>query len=96
MLDPDVVNTSIQKRRTPMPEEKSNDAVPKIRTGQGSSELPRKEWERRFRMRFYDPAFEVAQPEIDRLADIAWEAYQDDRKSPRTCKAGAEFADPRA
>jgi multimeric flavodoxin WrbA len=77
-----------------MPKEKSSNAVPKIRTGQGSSELPRKEWERRFRMRFYDPAFDVAQAEIDRLADIAWEAYQDDRKSPRTRKAGAEFADP--
>ena len=32
--------------------------------------------------------------EIDRLAQVAWEAYDDHRKSPRTRKAGPEFEDP--
>ena len=32
--------------------------------------------------------------EIARLTDIAWEAYEDGRKSARTRKAGPEFADP--
>jgi hypothetical protein len=28
------------------------------------------------------------------LAEIAWEAYDDHRKTPRSRKAGPEFADP--
>src|SRR5438045_9526412 len=67
---------------------------PKVRTGQGSTQLTREEFARRFKEHFYDPAFAVAQTEIERLLGIAWEAYQDHRKSPRTRKAGAEFADP--
>ena len=67
---------------------------PKLRTGQGSTMLSRDEFERRWKQQFYDPAFEKAQSEIDLLAGIAWEAYNDHRKSPRTRKAGPEFADP--
>jgi multimeric flavodoxin WrbA len=32
--------------------------------------------------------------EIDRLADIAWDGYENSRKSPRTRPAGPGFADP--
>ena len=32
--------------------------------------------------------------ELERACDIAWDAYQDKRKAPRTRKAGVEFADP--
>src|SRR5712675_1442122 len=67
---------------------------PKLRTGQGSTMLSRDEFERRWKQQFYDPAFEKAQSEIDLLAGIAWEAYNDHRKSPRIRKAGSEFADP--
>ena len=67
---------------------------PKVRSGQGSTVLSRDEFERRWKQQFYDPAFEKAQSEIDLLAGIAWEAYNDHRKSPRTRKAGPEFADP--
>ena len=48
----------------------------------------------RFRERFYDPAFERADADVDKLAEIAWQAYQDSRKSPRTRAAGEGFADP--
>ena len=67
---------------------------PRVRTGQGSTRLSREEFQRRWKQRFYDPAFAVEKESIDRLAEIAWQAYEDHRKSPRTRKAGPEFADP--
>jgi multimeric flavodoxin WrbA len=48
----------------------------------------------RYRARCFDPAFDVAESEIDRLVDIAWQGYIEGRKTPRTTKAGPEFADP--
>jgi multimeric flavodoxin WrbA len=48
----------------------------------------------RFRERFYDPAFDGSLAEIERLAEIAWQAYEDSRKSPRTRAAGEDFEDP--
>jgi multimeric flavodoxin WrbA len=68
--------------------------TPKVRTGQGSTKLTREEFDRRWKEQFYDPAFEIARSQVNQLADIAWEAYQGQRKSPRTRKAGPEFADP--
>src|SRR2546423_15657027 len=67
---------------------------PRVRTGQGSTRLSREEFQRRWKQRFYDPAFAAEKESIDRLAEIAWQAYEDHRKSPRTRKAGPEFADP--
>ncbi|HEY1771097.1 MAG TPA: NAD(P)H-dependent oxidoreductase [Chthoniobacterales bacterium] len=67
---------------------------PKVRTGQGSFRLNREEFKRRWKEHFSDPAFSAEAESIDRLAEIAWLAYEDRRKSPRTCKAGPEFADP--
>src|SRR2546421_12787409 len=67
---------------------------PKVRTGQGSTRLSREEFQRRWKERFYDPAFAAEKESIDRLAEIAWQAYEDYRKSPRTRKAGPEFAGP--
>jgi multimeric flavodoxin WrbA len=67
---------------------------PKVRTGQGSTRLPKAEFQRRWKERFADPAFDPEREKIDRLAEIAWEAYDDHRKSPRTRKAGPGFADP--
>jgi hypothetical protein len=68
--------------------------APTVRKGQGTWPLPREEFERRYRERFYDPAFDASRGEIDRLLDIAWQAYCDSRKTPRTRKAGPGFADP--
>jgi multimeric flavodoxin WrbA len=66
----------------------------RVRTGQGSVALTKEEFRERFLRRHGDPAFEKVREELDRVIDVAWEAYQDDRKSPRTRKAGKGFADP--
>jgi multimeric flavodoxin WrbA len=65
-----------------------------VRKGQGDVKLTREEFERRLRGRFYDPAFESVEAEISRILEVAWHGYDDYRKSPRTRKAGAGFADP--
>jgi multimeric flavodoxin WrbA len=68
--------------------------MPEVRTGQTPTKLTKKEYLKRWRQRFYDPAFEQRDAELDRIAEIAWEAYDDSRKAPRTRKAGPGFADP--
>jgi multimeric flavodoxin WrbA len=68
--------------------------VADVRKGQGDVKLAREEFERRLRERFYDPAFETASREIDRIADIAWKVYDEYHKSPLKRKAGPGFADP--
>src|SRR5215468_10717990 len=66
-----------------------------VRKGQAAdSKLSREEFTRRFRESFYDPAFDSLQSEIDRLAAVAWDGYENSRKSPRTRKAGPGYADP--
>ena len=66
----------------------------KPRTGQAPPPLSRDEFRKRFEQSFYDPAFEKAKDSIAKLEAIAWDAYVDDRKAPRTAKAGPGFADP--
>ena len=56
--------------------------------------LDKAEFARRVRRRFYDPAFKSVGQEIERIIDIAWDAYNDSRKSPITKPAGAGYADP--
>ena len=72
----------------------ADEQVPEVRTGQGSTKISRDEFRRRWRERFYDPAFDAVSAEIDRIADVAWASYDEYRKSPRTRKAGPGFADP--
>jgi multimeric flavodoxin WrbA len=68
--------------------------MPKVRKGQDGSALTREEFAARFRAQFHDPAFDSLQTEIERLLAVAWDGYEHSRKSPRTRKAGAGFADP--
>ncbi len=68
--------------------------TPRVRKGQVADKLSRQAFGERFRERFIDPAFEVEGDAIDRLEAIAWEAYSDGRKSPRTRAAGNGFAQP--
>jgi len=68
--------------------------IPKVRTGQPSTKLSKDEFLLRWRQNFYDPAFEKREDALKALGEIAWEAYDDSRKSPRTRKAGSGFADP--
>lgn len=66
----------------------------RVVTGQGNFTLSREEMKKRFLERFYDPAFEKTSPELERIAELAWQAYDEYRKSPRGRPAGAQFADP--
>jgi multimeric flavodoxin WrbA len=75
-------------------ERQSRPALPRVRKGQGDVKLTREEFERRIGERFYDPAFDAVRAEIDRVIDVAWDGYDKYRKSPRTRKAGPDFADP--
>ncbi len=68
--------------------------VPEPRKGMPNPRLPENEFKRRFRAQFPDPAFEPLDAELTRITEAAWDAYEQSRKSPRTRKAGAEFADP--
>jgi multimeric flavodoxin WrbA len=65
-----------------------------IRKGQGDVKLTREEFERRLRARFYDPEFAGVEAQLQAVADVAWRAYDEYRKSPRTRNAGPGFADP--
>ena len=65
-----------------------------VRKGQASVKLSREEFERRLRQRFYDPAFDAVAADVDRVVETAWKTYDEYRKTPRTRKAGPEFADP--
>src|SRR5262245_55409032 len=76
------------------PKSTSPRSVPEVRKGQGDVQLERPEFDRRFREQFYDPAFRPFESQIQQLSDIAWEAYQQERKSPITQRAGEGFADP--
>jgi multimeric flavodoxin WrbA len=65
-----------------------------VRKGQAGPQLPREQFRSRFLQSFYDPAYQAESAAIERLEAIAWEAYQQGRKAPRTGKAGPGFADP--
>ena len=71
-----------------------NGKAPEPRKGMPSPRLEQSEFKRRFRAQFRDRAFDMLAAELDTLADAAWDAYADSRKSPHTRKAGARFADP--
>lgn len=43
---------------------------------------------------FRDPGFASLSESLDKIADVAWDAYRHSRKSPHTRKAGAGYADP--
>ena len=56
--------------------------------------LEEREFRERFLAQFRDPAFKRLSPELEKIATVAWDAYQSGRKAPVTRKAGPEFADP--
>jgi multimeric flavodoxin WrbA len=69
-------------------------AAPDPRKGMPSPKLAYEEFRARYLSQFADPAFRPLDAELDRIVDIAWEAYSQSRKAPITRKAGPEFADP--
>ncbi len=66
----------------------------KIRSGQAPDKHDRATFSQRFRASFMDPAFEVEGDALARIEEIAWQAYDEGRKAPRTRKAGKGYADP--
>src|SRR6185436_11021744 len=77
-----------------MPSKTPEPVVPEVRKGQGDMHISADVFRERLRERFHDPAFERTSAEIDKIIDIAWRAYQESHKSPRTRAAGERFADP--
>ncbi|AYV49302.1 NADPH-dependent FMN reductase [Caulobacter flavus] len=68
--------------------------TPEPRKGMPSPRLDEATFRRRFLARYVDPAFEPLQAELSRIADAAWDAYDNSRKAPHTQKAGAGYHDP--
>jgi multimeric flavodoxin WrbA len=66
----------------------------KARKGMPSVALTKAQFTRLARQRFFDPAFDSLQGEIAKIVDAAWDGYHKYRKSPRTRRAGAGYADP--
>ena len=65
-----------------------------IRTGQAPAVLSRPVFHERFMASFMDPAYGAESEALAHLEAIAWDAYQEGRKSPITRKAGPGYADP--
>src|SRR3954470_9524186 len=65
-----------------------------IRKEMPDVQLTKEEFKKRYWQRFYDPAFGNLTAEIDRIAEVAWHAYDENRKSPYTHPAGTGFSDP--
>jgi multimeric flavodoxin WrbA len=68
--------------------------APVVRKEMPGVQLTREQFSQRLRDRFYDPAFEPLQNEIEKIIETAWQAYDNSRKAPRTQKAGPGYADP--
>ena len=66
----------------------------RVRKGQAPGAMTREDFGTQFRANFFDPRFDAERDAIGRLEEIAWRNYCEARKSPRTAKAGAGFADP--
>ncbi len=66
-----------------------------VRTGMPSVQLNEAEFKKRFLQEFYDPIFDKLKPELDKIADAAWNGYDEYRRSPaHVVKAGEKFKDP--
>lgn len=65
-----------------------------IRKGQAPDRLVRAKFGIRFRASFIDPTFRAEDQSIERLEELAWQAYTDGRKAPFTQKAGLGYVDP--
>ena len=65
-----------------------------IRKGQAPAQLERAAFSVRFRAAFIDPVYRIEDAAIARLEEIAWQTYQEGRKSPFKQKAGPGYAVP--
>jgi multimeric flavodoxin WrbA len=65
-----------------------------IRKGQPDPTLDHDAFVARYQHHFFDPAFDPMRTQILALAEIAWDAYKEGRKAPRTHPAGPGYKDP--
>jgi multimeric flavodoxin WrbA len=65
-----------------------------VRKGQWPGQMSREVFHAHFQRSFIDPAYDAERGAIARLEEIAWDAYVNGRKAPKTEKAGEGFADP--
>jgi multimeric flavodoxin WrbA len=65
-----------------------------VRKGQAPATLSRTTFHERFMQSFMDPAFRAEDQSISRIEALAWDAYEEGRKSPVTRKAGPGYAVP--
>ena len=65
-----------------------------IRKGQAPGQIDRDAFHDRFMQPFQDPAFGAESESLKRIEILAWQAYEEGRKSPVTRKAGPGYADP--
>lgn len=68
--------------------------APSPRKGMPSPKLEEEEFKTRYLGQFEDPAFRGLDSELSKIAEVAWQAYAESRKSPITRKAGEGFTDP--
>ena len=66
----------------------------KVRKEMPDVALTRGQFAQRMHEHFSDPAFEPLSSAIERIVSVAWDAYDQGRKAPRTQKAGPGYADP--
>ena len=64
------------------------------RKGQPDVKLDEPTFQDRFAANFYDPAYDRVRDEVDAVSRVAWVSYVNERKAPRTQKAGIGYADP--
>ena len=57
-----------------------------------ATKLSNEEFTRRYLGQFFDPAFDSVRTELGKITTVAWENYNQSRKSPITEKAGIGFA----
>src|SRR5262252_1070865 len=68
---------------------------PSVRKERKYVPLTKEQFRERFFAKFYDPAFNQVEPELERVCEVAWDGYIRYRKSPRTRPAGRSYADPK-
>ena len=92
MSDPSHYDTPAEGAKTERPPESVQ--APEPRKGMEDSTIDEAEFRKRFLSQFTDPAFDALKGELDKVAGVAWDGYSNERKSPRTQKAGPGFTDP--
>ncbi len=88
------MHTNIKEGENPVKKSMTSTGVPSPRKGMPPTKLSKADFTNRYHSQFFDPAFDPVRTELNQIADIAWDNYQQSRKSPMTQKAGSGFANP--